>query len=90
MFKRSLWTFSVIALVMLGASAQASTSPRSAGREDSNAYGLRRLVSDQAGEAAALDPNLVNAWGLVAGPSTPWWWPTTGPTSRRSTTVTAT
>jgi uncharacterized protein (TIGR03118 family) len=73
MFKRSLWTLSVIALVVLGASAQASSSTRSARRGDSNAYRLRALVSDQAGEAAAVDPNLVNAWGLVAGPSTPWW-----------------
>ncbi len=72
MFKRSLWTLSVIALVVLGASAQASSSPRTA-RRDENAYRLRPLVSDQAGEAPVLDPNLVNAWGLVAGPSTPWW-----------------
>ena len=31
------------------------------------------LISDQPGVAKHLDPNLVNAWGLVAGPSTPWW-----------------
>src|SRR5262249_56636829 len=30
------------------------------------------LVEDQAG-AAQVDPHLVDAWGLVAGPTTPWW-----------------
>jgi uncharacterized protein (TIGR03118 family) len=34
---------------------------------------VSRLVSDEAGKAKAQDPNLVNAWGLAAGPSTPWW-----------------
>jgi len=38
-----------------------------------NAFEVTNLVSDQAGEAATLDPNLVNAWGLAAGPTTPWW-----------------
>ena len=31
------------------------------------------LLSDGAVPAALVDPNLVNAWGLVAGPTTPWW-----------------
>src|SRR5437868_2282055 len=31
------------------------------------------LVSDVPGLAAVTDPHLVNAWGLVAGPATPWW-----------------
>src|SRR2546428_5363510 len=31
------------------------------------------LVADVAGAAAQGDPHLVNAWGVVAGPSTPWW-----------------
>jgi len=38
-----------------------------------NAYRVTNLVSDQPGEAAHTDANLVNAWGLVAGPMTPWW-----------------
>jgi uncharacterized protein (TIGR03118 family) len=36
-------------------------------------YNVQALVSDQPGVAATTDPNLVNAWGLVAGPATPWW-----------------
>jgi uncharacterized protein (TIGR03118 family) len=31
------------------------------------------LVSDGAVPAALIDPNLVNAWGLVASPTSPWW-----------------
>src|SRR2546430_7764907 len=31
------------------------------------------LIADGAEPAAVIDPNLVNAWGLVAGPTTPWW-----------------
>src|ERR1044072_2105316 len=48
----------------------ASLTP--AGGSD-NSYKVPRLVSDQANTAAHQDANLVNAWGLVAGPSTPWW-----------------
>lgn len=36
-------------------------------------YRVHRLVSDQPGHAAHTDPNLVNGWGIAAGPSTPWW-----------------
>ena len=32
-----------------------------------NSYAVHPLVS------TATDPSLVNAWGLVAGPATPWW-----------------
>src|SRR5947207_3223943 len=39
----------------------------------SGGYTSRNVVADTAGAAAQVDPNLVNAWGLVAGPSTPWW-----------------
>jgi uncharacterized protein (TIGR03118 family) len=38
-----------------------------------NDYEVTNLVSDVPGAAARLDPNLVNAWGLAAGPTTPWW-----------------
>jgi uncharacterized protein (TIGR03118 family) len=36
-------------------------------------YSQHNLVSDGAIPAASTDADLVNAWGLVAGPSTPWW-----------------
>lgn len=36
-------------------------------------YKQTNLVSDVSGWAPTIDPNLVNAWGLVAGPQTPFW-----------------
>ena len=38
-----------------------------------NGYHQTNLVADVAGQAAVTDANLVNPWGLVAGPTTPWW-----------------
>ncbi len=36
-------------------------------------YKQTNLVSDMPGVAATTDPNLVNAWGMSRGSSTPWW-----------------
>jgi uncharacterized protein (TIGR03118 family) len=36
-------------------------------------YRLTNLDSNQIGKAAHADPLLVNAWGLVHGPGSPWW-----------------
>src|SRR5207253_3184699 len=36
-------------------------------------YQQHNLVSDGAVPADLVDANLVNAWGLVSGPATPWW-----------------
>ncbi len=41
--------------------------------EPGNRYSRTDLVSDEAGEAAHVDPNLINGWGLAASPSGPWW-----------------
>ena len=38
-----------------------------------NAYVVHNLVSDQPGVADHTDPSLVNAWGLAALPTSPWW-----------------
>lgn len=38
-----------------------------------NRYIQTNLVSDLPGEAAHQDADLVNPWGIVAGPSTPFW-----------------
>jgi uncharacterized protein (TIGR03118 family) len=40
---------------------------------EDNAYTVTPLVSDQPGAAPVVDPNLVNAWGLVASSTSPWW-----------------
>ena len=37
------------------------------------------LVSDNGVPGTTTDPNLVNAWGLVSGPTTPWWVNDNGP-----------
>jgi uncharacterized protein (TIGR03118 family) len=39
----------------------------------SGKYQVHDLVSNVVGAADNLDPNLVNAWGLAAGPTSPWW-----------------
>ena len=36
-------------------------------------YQRTDLVSNQPGVAPNTDPHLVNAWGLVALPTSPWW-----------------
>jgi uncharacterized protein (TIGR03118 family) len=38
-----------------------------------NAYSVHPLVSDVPGAAPTLDPHLVNAWGLTATATSPWW-----------------
>jgi uncharacterized protein (TIGR03118 family) len=65
MLKRVISLLSVVSMVLVGAASTAAASP--------SGYRVTRLVSDQAGKAKTRDPNLVNAWGLAAGPMTPWW-----------------
>jgi len=36
-------------------------------------YTQHNLVSDGAVPADLVDTDMVNAWGLVSGPTTPWW-----------------
>ena len=55
---------------MLGVAIVAASPLRAAER---NTYSVIPLVSDQPGLAPNTDPNLVNAWGLTSGPTTPWW-----------------
>jgi uncharacterized protein (TIGR03118 family) len=44
-----------------------------AGDQHGNVYKKRNLVSDIPGVARITDPNLVNPWGMSAGPATPVW-----------------
>jgi uncharacterized protein (TIGR03118 family) len=59
----------VLALVL--GSALLAASPLVAAER--NSYTVTPLVSDEAGVAAHFDPNLVNAWGLTASGTSPWW-----------------
>jgi uncharacterized protein (TIGR03118 family) len=44
----------------------------SAGIQD-DVFSVHDLVADGTGTAPVADASLVNAWGLTAGPTTPWW-----------------
>jgi uncharacterized protein (TIGR03118 family) len=70
MLRKTLRRYAATAAI--AASALVVGLPASAATE--NAYTVHPLVSDVPGAAAATDPNVVNAWGLTAGPgTTPWW-----------------
>jgi uncharacterized protein (TIGR03118 family) len=78
MLKRAISSLCVVFLALLIPVAAASglpggSSAHPATSSHDNAYRQKNLVSDVPGWAAQVDPNLVNAWGLVAGPTSPWW-----------------
>src|SRR6266436_5415591 len=50
-----------------------SRQPGPAAPPASRFYQQHNLVSDGAVPADHTDPNLVNAWGLVSSPTSPWW-----------------
>jgi uncharacterized protein (TIGR03118 family) len=56
----------VAAVLAIGGTAAAVRPP-------TPGYNVRPLVADQSGIAPTTDSNLVNPWGIVAGPTTPWW-----------------
>ena len=62
---RVSFALAAVAFLLALAPAAAATSP--------NAYTVTPLVSDNGVPGTTVDVNLTNAWGLVAGPSTPWW-----------------
>jgi uncharacterized protein (TIGR03118 family) len=63
------WLAVACAAVLVGGVAAAADA-----RQQASAYTVHALVSDGTAVAApATDASLVNAWGLVAGPTTPWW-----------------
>jgi uncharacterized protein (TIGR03118 family) len=75
MFRRTIGLLAIASLMAflgLGGSAAVARTSHAAAMP-ANAYNVTKLVSDQAGKAMSRDPKLVNAWGLVAGPATPWW-----------------
>jgi uncharacterized protein (TIGR03118 family) len=55
--------------------AAVAAQPAGAGNAfaPNNKYSVTNLVSDQPGVAQVTDPNLQNAWGLAAGPTSPIW-----------------
>jgi len=57
-------------VIVIGGAAAAGASADDHG---GNRYTVHNLVSDQAGKADHTDPNLVNAWGIAASTTSPWW-----------------
>ncbi len=73
--KRLLAAVGVVVVLLIAASVTlavtAASGQPSAGTKST--YSEHKLVSDLPGMAVAQDPNLVNAWGLSHGSTTPWW-----------------
>ncbi len=63
--KIGILAFALAAVAVLTAPCAAAVSP--------NRYTVTPLVSNNGVPGTVVDANLVNAWGLVAGPATPWW-----------------
>src|SRR5436189_3627637 len=57
--------FALAALALFAAPASAVAVP--------GTYTVTALVSNNGAPGTAVDARLVNGWGLVAGPGTPWW-----------------
>jgi uncharacterized protein (TIGR03118 family) len=64
---------SVLALGLVAALVALAPAAPAAARQPGNAYHQTNLVSDLPGLAQLTDPDLVNPWGLAAGPTTPAW-----------------
>jgi uncharacterized protein (TIGR03118 family) len=75
----SVMLVAFIALIRAGQAALVNTSSTTTAKSNVAAVGpsqfylQHNLVSDGAVPADHTDPNMVNAWGLVSGPTTPWW-----------------
>jgi uncharacterized protein (TIGR03118 family) len=73
--KRSRWIALVVAALAV-ALVTAGTAAGASQHRGGGTYTVTPLVSDQMGVAPNFDPNLVNGWGISAGPATtptPWW-----------------
>jgi hypothetical protein len=67
---RFLWILAFALAVVLSTVAPASSGKRVDGV---NAFVVRGLVSDGSLAGSTVDSNLVNAWGLAASQTGPWW-----------------
>jgi uncharacterized protein (TIGR03118 family) len=64
------WFGVLAALLVVAALVPAAVA---ANHRSHNAYVQTNLISDLNGVARITDPNLVNPWGMAAGPTTPLW-----------------
>src|SRR6266511_4663185 len=70
-FRRSRISIAIAGLLV--AIFTASAFAAGARSTSENVFVVHNLVSDQAGVADRVDPNLVNAWGLTSLTTSPWW-----------------
>ena len=70
--KRSRW-IALAGAALAVALATAGTAAGASQHRGGGSYTVTALVSDQPGLAPVTDANLVNAWGVSEGPTTPWW-----------------
>jgi uncharacterized protein (TIGR03118 family) len=61
-----------LAVIAVAVAAAIAAGAAGAGVQD-DVYFVHNLVTDTATGAPTTDANLVNGWGLSAGPTTPWW-----------------
>jgi uncharacterized protein (TIGR03118 family) len=76
--RRRWWAALAAALAVVLAAALPSVAAAHRHHHHGHGHGLgafdqRNLVADTPGAAELTDPNLVNAWGLAFGPTTPAW-----------------
>jgi uncharacterized protein (TIGR03118 family) len=69
--RRSLRSFGLWAPLLAGVLLSLAAAPCAA--DAGNAYLQHNLVADTAGIADHTDPNLVNAWGIAASATSPFW-----------------
>ena len=69
--RRSIGLGALILALLVGLGVLVSQKSPAAARGGS--YLQTNIVSDVTGTAAVTDPKLVNPWGIVAGPGTPFW-----------------
>ena len=67
---RYLW---ILAIALAAAFITAASAPSAHRVAGVNAFVVRGLVSDGSLADTTVDPNLVNAWGLAASATGPWW-----------------
>jgi uncharacterized protein (TIGR03118 family) len=63
----------LVPLAILSVAVLAVAPVSAANNNAANSYTVHALVSDTGVDGSATDTNLVNGWGLTAGPTTPWW-----------------
>ena len=79
-------TVLIVIVITLVCGGQRALVTASSTPGPSQFYLQQNLISDGFVPVDLIHSNLVNAWGLVSGPTTPWWIANTGPAQPPYTT----